>query len=177
MLRRRSLLGRVPRDGSPTSQLLLRRSDFSCPELLGSPPRVPFRPARRPRDLPGSCATLANVPRARDPGEGARPGLPERCSCVSVASLLPSTMPAMSALTTKHLSGLTLVARSPVVYASQPPSRCRPRKTHSPAAVLGFTGAGLSPVGHFERFPVATSFLLSQASPGATAFMPGSDEF
>ena len=70
MLRRRSLLRRVPRAGSPTSSLVLRRSDFSCPGSLGSPLRFPV-PAnhagdtRSPRFLGDPCARATSP---TDPG-------------------------------------------------------------------------------------------------------------
>ncbi len=91
--RRRPLLGRVPRVGSPASSLLLRRSDSSPP----IPPRfVAFArryrrnsAARRRRGLPGSWRTLAVHALLSDPGEAARPGLRARALLVGHA-MLPS---------------------------------------------------------------------------------------
>ena len=70
MLQRRSLLRRVPWVGSPTSSLVLRRSDFSCPGWLSSPLRFPV-PAdhagdtRSPKFLDDPCAHATSP---TDPG-------------------------------------------------------------------------------------------------------------
>ena len=79
MLRRRPLLRRVPREGSPTSSLVLRCSDFSHPGSLSSPPHYPFRPitpevTRSPRFLgnPYAHATSQGPrrgQRTRTPGD------------------------------------------------------------------------------------------------------------
>ena len=75
MSRRRPLLGGVPRVGSPASSLVLRRSDFSSPRSRSFPSRGRSGALlRRRRDLPGSWATLAHVPRFSDPGGPARGG-------------------------------------------------------------------------------------------------------
>ena len=75
MSRCRPLLGRVPRVGSPTSQLLLRHSDSSCP---GGALLVALRHRSsscwRPRGLPGSCATLVCARRSQTPVEAGRSG-------------------------------------------------------------------------------------------------------
>ena len=122
----------------------------------------PFRPtAPETRDLSGSWMTLVLVPRAlwtpvrrrlRTPGAHA-PALRARRCCLPQARLCrPHHV---------TLSGLTLVARSLAVYASQPPSRCRPRKTRSPAAVLCLTGTGLSPARSFRE--VSARYMASSS--------------
>ena len=70
VIRRRSLLGGVPRVGSPASSLVLRRSDFpaapaslACALLGGSAARC--RGERR--DLPGSWGTLHGMPCSMTP--------------------------------------------------------------------------------------------------------------
>ena len=124
MLRRRSLLRRVPRVGSPASSLLLRRSDFSRPGSLGSPPRSPFRPlppevTRSPRFLGNPCARAAcQRPRwgggVRTPGDHAPALRLRRCCLPRSPPCRPHDMP---------ISGLAHAAHAPAVYASQPPSR------------------------------------------------------
>ena len=124
MLRRRSLLRRVPRVGSPASSLLLRRSDFSCPGSLGSPPRSPFRPlppevTRSPRFLGNPCARAAcQRPRwgggVRTPGDHAPALRLRRCCLPRSPPCRPHDVP---------ISGLAHAAHAPAVYASQPPSR------------------------------------------------------
>jgi len=83
MLRRRSLLHRVPRDGSPASLLLLRRSDFSHPESLSSPPHFPFRPkapevTRSPRFLGNPYAHATS----QGPRRGQRTRTPGTCPAI-----------------------------------------------------------------------------------------------
>jgi len=144
MLRRRPLFCRVRWVGSPTSSLVSRRS--RSPDGSACRFASPFRPTTpETRDLPSSWVTLVRVPRAsrtpvrrrlRTPGE-----LPLRFELDAVAFHAPSRVGRDHDL----ISGLTLVAHSPAVYASQPPSRCRPRKTRSPAALLSLTGTGFSP--------------------------------
>jgi hypothetical protein len=162
MLRRRPLLRRVPWRGSPTSTLVLRRSDFSRPGWLGLPLRFP---------VPADCAGDTRSPRflgdpyARATSRGPRcgigsglPGLsPLRFELDTVAFHGPSRV----GLHHDLISGLTLVAHSPAVYASQPPSRCRPRKTRSPAAVLSLTGAGLSPARSLRK--VSARYIASSS--------------
>jgi hypothetical protein len=162
MLRRRSLLRRVPWAGSPTSSLVLRRSDFSCPGLLSSSLRFPV-PAdragdtRSPKFLDDPCARATSL---TDPGAalGQDSGaMPLRFDPDALAFHGPSRVGPHHDL----ISGLTLVAQSPAVYASQPPSRCRPRKTRSPAAVLGLTGTGFSPARSLRKVSaryIASSF-------------------
>jgi len=162
MLRRRPLLHRVPWAGSPTSSLVLRRSDFSCPGWLSSSLRFPV-PAdlagdtRSPRFLGDPCARATS----RGPRCGVGSGLPGlsplRFELDAVAFHGPSRVSRHHDL----LSGLTLVAHSPAVYASQPPSRCRPRKTRSPAAVLSLTGAGLSPARSLRK--VSARYIASSS--------------
>jgi hypothetical protein len=62
MIRRRPLLRGVPRVGSPTSQLVLRRSDFRRPRSLAiARCAVAGQRLRQTTDLPSSWTTLANV--------------------------------------------------------------------------------------------------------------------
>src|SRR5436190_13157315 len=138
MLRRRPLLHRVPRVGSPASSLLPRRSDFSSPGSLSFSPRSPF-PADstgRRRDLPGSWATLVHVPRASDPGEGGvtwTPGTsPLRCGPAAVA------FHESGRVGPHHHDSFGAYPRDPRTRAPTLRSRPhgRPRKTRSPAAVL-----------------------------------------
>ena len=157
--RRRPLLRGVPRVGSPTSSLVLRRSDFSSP----LPPRfvsfawrylvcascscssatgasAPARATRRScrprvccaecptvrfsrgdrRDLPGSWAALAYVPRSQIPPEPMRRG-PGPSALSFDAPMLPSVSTTTSASETLNLSGFKSSARTPAVYASSAP--------------------------------------------------------
>lgn len=157
--RRRPLLRGVPRVGSPTSSLILRRSDFSsslpprfvsfawrylvyascsCPSApSASAPTRATRRSCRPRaccaecpmirfsrgdrrDLPGSWAALAYVPRSQIPSEPMRRG-PGLCALSLDAPMLPSVSRTTSASKTSILSGLKSSARTPAVYASSAP--------------------------------------------------------
>jgi hypothetical protein len=87
MSRYRSLLGGVPRVGSPASSLVSRHSDFSGSRrrsLLASPCRSGSR--RGPRDLPSSWVTLVHVRRTKTPVEERRPG--PRAGCPAFRSSL-----------------------------------------------------------------------------------------
>jgi hypothetical protein len=83
MLRRRPLLHRVPRVGSPASTLVLRRSDFSHPGSLSSPPHYPFRPitpevTRSPRFLGNPYAHATS----QGPRRGQRTRTPGTCPAI-----------------------------------------------------------------------------------------------
>jgi hypothetical protein len=162
MLRRRPLLRRVPWRGSPTSTLVLRRSDFSRPGWLGLPLRFPV-PAdcagdtRSPRFLGDPCARVTS----RGPQCGVGSGLPGLSPLRFELDTVAFHGPSRVGLHHDLISGLTLVAHSPAVYASQPPSRCRPRKTRSPAAVLSLTGAGLSPARSLRK--VSARYIASSS--------------
>jgi hypothetical protein len=107
MLRRRPLLRRVPWEGSPTSSLVLRRSDFSRPGWLSSSPRFPV-PAdcagdtRSPKFLgdPCACATSPTDPGAAlgQDSRGRAPALrPKRCCLPRAWPCWPSPRPAFGA--------------------------------------------------------------------------------
>ncbi len=136
----------------------MRRSDFSRPESLSSAPRFPFRPtapeaARSPK-VPGRPLCACHEPGTPSVQRflGLR-GEPLRCVRAAVA------FHQAGGLGTDDLGlfrgvprGLrTRCLRFAAALAG------RPRKTRSPAAVLGLTGTGLSPVGRYERFLLATS--------------------
>jgi hypothetical protein len=170
MLRCRPLLGRVPRAGSPASSLLLRHSDFSPSRIRSAlrlaPPfrfpgddeisQVPGRPfdARLGPETPVGAAHL-------DPG-----ALPLRCGETLV---LAASLAASSPYNIALFRGLP-----PWLVSLLSTLRSRPRgRTTQDSLSSGGplpTGTGLPPAGRFERFQFATSFLLSQALPGATGF-------
>jgi hypothetical protein len=175
MLRRRSLLGRVPRDGSPTSWLLLRRSDFSCPGSLGSPPHFPFRPTapeatRSPRFLCNPCERAPSQgPRrgraTRTPGADAPAFRSRRCCLPRCRTCRPSPQSIFRGLPPWPAHPLSTLRSRPrgTSHARLAP---RPRSSALP-------GRDFHPWVASRGFRWLHPFLLSQASPGATAFMPG----
>ena len=124
VIRRRPLLGGVPRDGSPASSLLLRRSDFPA-SLLRSLALCSAVPRHDAAKTTGSPRFLGNPPRHAmfsDPGgsvasghSGEVPYSSTRRCCLPL--LLKASAPATSVI-----SRLNRTAYAFAVYASQPPS-------------------------------------------------------
>ncbi len=163
-------LGRVPRhrryhQRTPTSRRPSRRASFPslggttvCPvrsrpertvpagrDCCLSRPPMPHRRWRR-RDLPGSWATLARMPRSRTPAE---PDTPDLLG----APVVPSALVTASASATyTHFRGsITRPAGLPV-YASQPGSPPN-HATLGPGWLANLGRTGLSPAGSHRRFP------------------------
>lgn len=96
----RPLLSRVPRVGSPTSQLLLRHSDFPPPRLAHLRSLSGSVLRRRGRDLPSSSATLATHAPDFDPGGADEADLRGGPPLRFASPMLPSTPSSASASTT-----------------------------------------------------------------------------
>jgi hypothetical protein len=170
IFRRRPSLGRVPRVGSPTSSLVLRRYDFSPPRprSLSSRGRSQLAPetARSPRFLGDPCVRASSETPVRLARKRSRVGFPE-----FHARTWPSAGGnGVGSHYLPNFRGCTTSARTPAVYASPTASRCR-RKTRF-RRLTSTSAVGLSPriaLRSFRRY----SFLSNQASPGALPPLAG----
>src|ERR1700722_1694789 len=168
---RRGPLGRFPRVLAPTAALRFPGAHRLALRCLRTPPSLRAHPrhARRRRDLPGSWATLARVPRSLTPVEPPRRTFGP---CLATgAAVLPSALYTASASTTSGISGLYHAAHVLAVYASWPrlPVCCFTATQDSLPAGGQPCRSGLSPAGCYVRFLLRYlhHFLLTQASPGA----------
>ena len=165
----------------------MRRSDFSCPESLGSSLRFPFRPTapeatrsptgspahdRRPRATRqralGSWTTLVHVPRAKDPGaaadqdsRGHAPALRSHRCC------LPPVTVGVGPHHDQVFRGLPPWPVHPLSTLRSRPrgaghARLAPRRRSS-----ALPGRDFNPQGRFERFLVATCLPPLPSFPGA----------
>ncbi len=158
--RRCSLLGRVPRSGSPRlcSYAALRLLD-ARPGSLSLAEVVPAR-CRSTELSQGSWMTLSYVPRSWIPegrcAEARALRMAHRCCLRRPQTSRPA-----------HFSSIgTYRAAEPIaVYASRsrsPVYSSRPRKTRYPCGGLRPSRSGLSPVGHDSKFQVLPPFTLTR---------------
>jgi hypothetical protein len=161
----------------------MRRSDFSCPGSLSFSPRFPV-PASRAGGIeisPGSWAIPVHVSRAAGPGEGGLTRTPGAVLLRFGPAAVAFHQPRGVGPHCVPISGLLLATHAPVVYASQSPSRCRPRKTHSRRWSSTLPGRDSHPRIATKGFGSLHCFLLfqaflAQAARGSGLASPGEPE-
>jgi hypothetical protein len=146
---------RCRRRAVPRLRLLLRSAPSWTPRLRGldhlcNAARSVGIQSGRSRELPGSCKTLACVPRSLTPADRSRLAFTAR-------PMLPSAQKTTSAPHSLSFRGSITRPARPLCTLR---SRGHPRTTqHSvPAGRYPFAGAGLSPAGFTRRFRYVDSF-------------------
>jgi hypothetical protein len=168
--RRRSLLDGVPRDGSPASSLLLRRSD-SSPSI---PPRFvafAWRYRRNSADgddevsqVPGQPLRTCRGLRPRRSRCAEVPGYALRLRVIDVAFRYVNSVGLRNKL---DFGAQSLGPHACCLRFAATVGCCTATQDSLPADDLRLGRSGLSPAGCFVRFQLLHDVLLTQAWPGA----------